>query len=94
MQQAVLETPAAMRRALIKQRECKAPGDGLLFDQKQLANLNSHAQPGIFPLSAPVSEDMQAHLEVGVLFSSPEWNEGPGKACCNIHTWAPRILNV
>ena len=73
MQQATMKHPAALRRALIRQREGKAPKDGLLFDQKQLVGLDP-VQAGSLPLPAPALKEEPVLLEVGNYSKSARWS--------------------
>ena len=65
IQHAALKSPAALRKALIRQRHSKVAGDGLLFDRTLLGSTHTQAQALLLP--APAAEDGQAILVVHLL---------------------------
>ena len=92
MQLTAHKNPAALRRALIRQRDSKAPRDGLLFDQKQLAETDNYPRTDSASIIEHASEDMQARMEVGALLASAEYIQCLAKVYCKLSVLCSAIL--
>ncbi len=64
LQHAALKNPTALRRALIRQRDNKSAGDGLLLDQSQLRDGDESARQLL--LQTSVSGSGQKEIEVSL----------------------------